>query len=207
MALKHVLLGLLAVIGPRTGYGLHKAFFYPGRPTLPQIYHTLRDLKEEKLTEYERVYGQKEPSKNVFRVTESGYAELDRWLKRTDDDVVPMREALFIRTWFGSMIEKEEMIDCLKKYAEKRKAEMKYYDEQRKRILVDVSKKPLSPQDRFYWSLAFDYIATKLKADMDFTDHAIQQLLDTEVELSGNGEKKNKDNGKVKPSPFSSTGK
>jgi PadR family transcriptional regulator, regulatory protein AphA len=80
---KHALLGFLS-FGPATGYELKHAFensiqhFWSA--DLSQIYRTLESLREEGLVTMRIEHQESKPPKHIYSLTESGRAELLRWL-------------------------------------------------------------------------------------------------------------------------------
>ena len=174
MALKHVLMGFLSY-RPTNGYRLHRMFAEPFRPTLPQIYRALNDMADEGLVQSNRIHHEKRPARNVFHLTEAGYAELGRWLKEEPSGVT-VNDPFLQRIWFGNLGNREDMIAYVKAYGDKKKEEIEYYD----RTIDDFDQKSLkmygTPLDRFYWHLAFDYIRQRAKAELEWAEAAVQRV-------------------------------
>ncbi|MGV8059658.1 MAG: helix-turn-helix transcriptional regulator [Smithellaceae bacterium] len=195
MALKHSLIGLLARFGPITGYSLHKKITSPRRPSLPQIYRSLREMAEDKLIEYNRVHAEKEPTKNLFSVTPAGMEELKRWLEAPDREE-PIMEPLMPKLWFAGFTERDVIVKHLNSFAEYRKAEIKFYQEEKKRW-ISSKRANKNPADRVYWILAFDYIIAKGKGDLAWTQSTVKELLSIDVDtfknIDGDSSEKNID--------------
>src|SRR5690349_10724831 len=83
MSLQHMILGVLKY-GPISGYDLNKAFqasiqhFWETEQSL--IYRALYKMQDFGWVESESVAQDNAPAKKLYRLTESGRAELKRWL-------------------------------------------------------------------------------------------------------------------------------
>ena len=191
MALKHVLLGFLT-FKPSSGYTLHKLFFEPVRPMLPQIYRALNEMNSEGLVEFDRVQQQTLPARNVFRLTQAGRVELENWIVGPSE-VPPMREAMVQRVWFGSVVKQEDLITNIKTYIDKKKQEIEYYNTTGRENAGRSEKKGYgSPLDRLYWRLYVDYVRRRGNAELEWAEDVIRQIskFDTDNFKISNREKK-----------------
>ena len=196
MALKHVLLGLLS-LKPSSGYSLHKFFFEPGRPMLPQIYRALNDMYAEGFVDFDRVEQKKLPARNVFRVTPAGRAELEKWVEGPSS-VPPFREAIMQRVWFGSVAKNEGITANIKAYIEKKKEEIEYYHNKGRELSEKSLKRGYGgPLDKFYRNLAFDYIQRRGKVELEWAEDAIRQIANLNPEDVGMGGTGGKKRGRV----------
>lgn len=107
LAVKHGILGILAG-RPRHGYELKTQF---ERLTgglwelnVGQIYSTLERMQKEGLVALEGAEGPEEERK-TYRITETGLAELERWLARPPLKARPLRDEMYVR--LGLLIEKD----------------------------------------------------------------------------------------------------
>ncbi|MGV8058602.1 MAG: hypothetical protein AB2L12_11345 [Smithellaceae bacterium] len=137
-------------------------------------------MTEDKLIEYNRVHAEKEPTKNLFSVTPAGLEKLKRWLEAPDREE-PINEPLMPKLWFASFSEKNAIIRHLKSFAEYRKTEVKFYQEEQKRW-ISSKRANKNPADRVHWTLAFDYIIAKGKGDLAWAESAIKKLLSGDVD-------------------------
>jgi len=176
MALKHLLLGFLAR-KPSSGYSLHKDIFVPMRPTLSQIYRTLNDMSTEGLVESDRVEQKKLPARNVFHITESGYDELCQWI-RSKSELAQIREPLLQILWFGSVVDKEDILSKVRAYIEEKKRELQYYEAEATKSGRKGKKTHTSTLDIFYQSLVFDYIRRRSKVELEWAEVAAQLILE-----------------------------
>lgn len=177
MALKHLLLGLIAVFGPRSGYDIHSTMIKLRRPHLPQIYLSLKEMAKDSLVESERIHSADRPTKNVFRITDRGYEELQRWLE-DKDDIEPIYEPLTQKLWFSRMAHKEAVIENLKSYIKHRTDELAYYEKLRKKYTDTAVYKHVStnPLDKFFSGQALDYIIERGYTDIKWSQKAIASI-------------------------------
>lgn len=100
MSLQHMILGLLDM-RPMSGYDLNKAFhntvqhfWYADQS---QIYRALHKLHEQEWVEMERIVQADHPVKKIYRPTETGLAELRRWV------LTPIAESQTRQAWLGQI--------------------------------------------------------------------------------------------------------
>ena len=107
MALRYALLGALADY-PRTGYELLKHFeqslAYAWPASHSQIYPELARLRDDGLIEQT---GAGARNSKTYAVTETGLAEIRRWLRETEPDRRVRSDAL-LRTFFLWLLEPDE---------------------------------------------------------------------------------------------------
>ena len=180
MALKHVLLGLLAY-KPSSGYSLHKMFFDPARPMLSQIYRALNEMYAEGIVDFERVEQKKLPARNVFHLTKAGRGELDKWIRKPWA-VGSIREPFVLILWFSRLVKKEDIIENVKTYRDKKKDELEYYNSDAKGRVQKSWKGYGNPLDKFYWDLAFDYIQRRGTAELEWAEATIKRISNLKTE-------------------------
>lgn len=121
MALKHAVLASL-LDGRASGYELAKrmdisvANFWHALPT--QIYAELRRLEEERLVAGEDVEQERRPNKRVFRVTDAGRVELDRFTQ-TQPRPTAIKDELLVQIQAADAGDPEAVADWID---ERRKA-------------------------------------------------------------------------------------
>ncbi|MBM3182665.1 MAG: PadR family transcriptional regulator, partial [Chloroflexi bacterium] len=162
---------------PSSGYSLHKDIFVPMKPTLSQIYRTLNDMSTEGLVESDRVEQKKLPARNVFHITESGYDELRQWI-RAKSELAQIREPLLQILWFGSVVDKEDILSKVRAYIEEKKGELQYYEAEATKSGRKVKKTQASTLDVFYQNLVFDYIRRRSKVELEWAEVAAQLILE-----------------------------
>lgn len=110
--LKHGILGLLSY-GSMTGYEINKAFkdslSYFWNAQTSQIYRELQTLKQNGWATDKTVEQDGKPDKKLFTITDSGRAELNRWLTEDNTDITT-RSPLMMKTFFRGERSVEENI-------------------------------------------------------------------------------------------------
>ena len=101
---KHALLGLLAQ-GPQHGYDLKTAFEADLSPDSPlnfgQVYTTLERLERDGLVAHHVVAQEERPDKKVYRLTDAGRAELERWLATPSSSALDLRNETFLKLFLA----------------------------------------------------------------------------------------------------------
>ena len=105
--LKYALLGILAA-QPRHGYDLKVAFEAAFGGTWPlnigQIYTTLGRLDRDGLVACEVVEQEALPDRKVYRLTDLGRKELERWLDEPPRLSPPLHDELFVKVLVQSFV-------------------------------------------------------------------------------------------------------
>jgi PadR family transcriptional regulator AphA len=121
LSLKHALLGFLS-FGPATGYELKHAFensiqhFWSA--DLSQIYRALESLREEGLVTMRIEHQKSKPPKHIYSLTESGRAELLRWLHEPTVELPTVRNPFLMKVFFGALLPKEVLLEHLHRFDE-----------------------------------------------------------------------------------------
>jgi DNA-binding PadR family transcriptional regulator len=105
MSIRHSLLALLSE-GPKYGFQLRQEFESSTGEVWPlnvgQVYTTLQRLERDGLAESDNV--EADERQRNFRITESGSAELSRWLRTPPDLSEPPRDELVIKVLVASRL-------------------------------------------------------------------------------------------------------
>ncbi|MBP7998650.1 MAG: PadR family transcriptional regulator [Chloroflexi bacterium] len=115
--LKYVLLGFLNY-GPQTGYELKQvmdqstAFFWHAKQS--QVYTTLKALAEEGLVVSHIEPQDDRPDRRVYVITETGRADLQKWLARPQTEIDPRKETLLLKLFFSAQLGKETILTHLR---------------------------------------------------------------------------------------------
>ncbi|MGH9043926.1 MAG: PadR family transcriptional regulator [Acidimicrobiales bacterium] len=98
MSVRHALLGLLSE-GPKYGHQLRQEFEAATGDVWPlnvgQVYTTIGRLERDRLVESDDSLT--DAPQNIYRITEAGASELDRWLRTPPDLTSPPRDELVIK--------------------------------------------------------------------------------------------------------------
>jgi PadR family transcriptional regulator, regulatory protein AphA len=116
VSLAHAILGFLEKT-PLTGYDLKTICFdgsvnYFWAADQAQIYRTLDKMQEQGLVESKLEYQENRPNRKVYHITESGRAELTRWL-RASQPLPAKREPFLVQLYFSAEQPQEEVIGLL----------------------------------------------------------------------------------------------
>jgi DNA-binding PadR family transcriptional regulator len=177
MSLKHAILGFLSY-GPQTGYNLKNLFdlsvrhFWPADQS--QIYRTLSDLADEGFATVELVEQTDRPNKKVYHITETGRAELQRWLL---DPIPPLepRSAPLIQVFFGGLLDDEEMLAKFERLQDQCRAILAAYDQVPEQIepFFEVAK---DQREIFYWLLTLEAGKRTMQAHLEWAESVIERL-------------------------------
>lgn len=176
MALKHVLLGILCY-GPRAGYSLHKMFWSPVRPALPQIYRTINEMVDESLITIDRVDNGKQPTRNMCSITEKGYVEFKHWVME-HERARPTREPLMQQLVFSGILDKKDLIAKIEAYKVQKKKELLYYTSRSPKELSRGLPKDTAPFTELCAELVHEYMRRRNGAEVEWARDAIERIND-----------------------------
>lgn len=136
MSLRFALLGLLAV-EPASGYDLKRAInrstYFIWNATGPQIYNTLRDLREDGYITSKSLAQKGKPDKHIHTITANGQAALKEFMGKPIRASVT-RDEVLLRIFFGNFASKETMKRELAAYLERIGKERAYMEGTEARI-------------------------------------------------------------------------
>src|SRR5512137_14523 len=130
MSLEFAILGFLNY-HPYSGYDLKKIFdtsirhFWPADQS--QIYRTLSRLTEQGFAEMEKVPQSDRPDRKVYHITDSGRAEMLKWLAGPVPTGEP-RSAPLIQVFFAGQLSDEEILAKFEGFASILRAILVQYD-------------------------------------------------------------------------------
>ncbi|MCL1950698.1 MAG: PadR family transcriptional regulator [Turicibacter sp.] len=120
MSLKHGLLGFLTY-GDMSGYDLEKLFsqsighFWSAK--ISQVYRDLTTMEKTGWVASEMVVQTGKPNKKVFKITEGGQQELERWLLEYDvSQALEIRVGLLMRMFFSKRVPVQATIQMLGRF-------------------------------------------------------------------------------------------
>jgi len=174
MSLKHVLLGFL-IHKKNSGYSLHKRFFSTTRPLLPQVYRALNEMASSGFISSKRTIDGKLPVRNIFSVTNAGYAEFEQWMKNASD-VDPIKETSLHKLWFAGFFNEEVAKSLIEGIATKRREELQYYSKRASSLDTEKPKFYKSLWNKLIWKLAFDYILRRAKVEIEWAEAAMKEI-------------------------------
>ncbi len=182
MSLEHAVLGFLHY-RPYSGYDLKKIFdasvrhFWPADQS--QLYRTLARMNEKDWVEIETVPQESRPDRKLYHITESGRAELHRWMTTPLPPEV-QRSAEMIKVFFAGRLSDEEFLAFFEETAAQMRAGLAHYA-QIPRTLETYREYTTSPREFFFWMLTLDVGIYTLQANLDFIENLIQRIRNGEV--------------------------
>lgn len=139
MSLQNAVLGILTY-SPMNGYHLKKIFDksvnYSWTASLSQIYRELGILEKKGQVISSIEKQEDRPDKKIYRITEDGKKSFEDWLINFPESFsTPKRDEFMLRLFFGSKIEKEELIKQFKRFIEERESFREIMKEGKKAIM------------------------------------------------------------------------
>ncbi len=190
MSLKHALLGFLNY-GDMTGYDLKQCFdqsiqhFW--NANLSQIYPALSQLEEDGLLTMKVEYQEDRPNRKVYRITEAGCAELQRWLREPMDSP-PNRQPFLIKVFFGKSMAKEDLLAQLRSQLSLHKEQMSTYQGPVREVLRQYIEATGLEQEGLFWGLTLEAGIKQKKAWIEWLEETIEKIGSTKDTPGTNGQ-------------------
>ena len=185
MSLPHAILGFLQVM-PLTGYDLKTlafdktvAHFWPA--VLPQIYRELDKMAAKGWVESELEIQEGKPNRKVYRITETGKAELAHWL-RSYQPPPAHREAFLIQLFFAAQLSNAEIVALLKQQREAHAQKLAEYQQ------IHIPRGTGTPHEERQRTLMWLTLDLGLRHEqmyLDWLDDAIATVAAFEVDVQG----------------------
>ncbi len=178
MSLKYAMLGFLNY-GDMTGYDLKQCFDQSIKhfwnANLSQIYPTLSRLEEDGLLTMKVEYQEDRPNRKVYRITEAGREELQRWLR---EPMAPQlhRNPFLIKIFFGRSIKKEELLVQLRHHLALHKEEMSAYQGPVREVLMQYIEATGLKREGLFWGLTLEAGIKQNKASIEWLEEAISKI-------------------------------
>lgn len=177
MSLGYAILGFLNY-RPYTGYDLKKIFdtsihyFWPADQS--QIYRTLARLTENGWAEMEKIPQEDRPDRKVYHITESGRAELRRWISGPPPPS-ESRSAPLIQVFFSGQLSDEEVLAKFESYAALMRAILSQYEQVPGQIEPFQEEIP-SPREHFFWLLTLENGLANMRASLAWAESVIERV-------------------------------
>ena len=131
MSLSHAILGLLS-IQSMSGYDLkHLAFeqtiAHFWQADQAQIYRTLDKMAEAGWISSQLEIQDGRPNRKIYSLTDTGHAELERWL-RTDQPLPVYREAFLVQLFFAEQLPPDVILEQVEKHIAGHQARLLTYE-------------------------------------------------------------------------------
>jgi len=136
MSLRFTLLGLLA-LEPASGYDLKRTIerstYFIWNATGPQIYNTLRKLREEGYTTTVSLPQKGKPEKQIHTITPAGHTALQDFMNEPIRASVT-RDEVLLRIFFGNFASKKIVMREIESYLDRIRRERAYMEATEARI-------------------------------------------------------------------------
>ena len=112
------------------------------------------------------------PNRKIYRVTETGQAELRRWLEEFPE-IPEHRESMLIKVFFGNQMDPQHFRFHLEQWREYHCGLLRRYDEEIRPIVEQSAKRTGAKEDARYWSLTLDFGRRHAKMVIDWCDEIL----------------------------------
>ncbi|HTI12985.1 MAG TPA: PadR family transcriptional regulator [Dictyobacter sp.] len=173
--LRYIMLGLLW-IRPMSGYDIKQAFeraiasyWNAGNS---QIYTTLKNLHKAGLIDAEIIVQTSRPNRKVYRLTQAGHNELERWMH----EEIPERftkDEFLTKLFFCGTTSDEIVLEHLREHRESLLKQLAHMEWARREY---GSRHVRRPKLLEYQLLVRDYKEAELRAGLEVTEQAIKRL-------------------------------
>jgi PadR family transcriptional regulator AphA len=182
MSLEYAILGFLNY-HPYSGYDLKKIFdssvrhFWPADQS--QIYRTLSRLTDQNFAEMEKIAQDDRPDRKVYHITDSGRAELLKWLAEPPPMGEP-RSAPLIQVFFAGQLSDEELLAKFEGFASIMRTVLAQYD-QVPAQLGPYQQEITSPREHFFWMLTLENGIHNMRANLEWAESIIERIKNGQV--------------------------
>jgi len=178
MSLPHLVLGILKY-GPMSGYDLNKAFqasvqhFWNTEQS--QIYRALYRLREDGWVAVEVVPQENAPNKKLYRLTDSGRAELHRWLAQPQP-APALHEGWIGQLFFAAELDQAELAHLLTARIAALRAVLAVFDQTLPGNAAEYGRLYNAAADVPYWQWTIDYGRRKAQFDLEWALETVARL-------------------------------
>jgi len=171
---QEVLLGLLTV-EPMSGYDLGQTirtsigFFW--NESYGQIYPNLKRLAAAGLVTAKTEKQKGKPDRQVYSITRSGRARLEKWIAVEPQPEVPRNE-LLLKLFFGAQVGPGTVIGYVERMAQSNKAYLEKFRQIERELLSQMGRYPDVP----YWRMAARFGQMELEAHVRWTEETLTAL-------------------------------
>ncbi len=171
---KYAILGILSQ-GDRSGYDIKKeitgSIDHFWHESFGQIYPTLKQLHEDGLVTKTTEPQDSRPDRHVYAITETGLEVLQEWLRRPVD-LLPNRNELLLKLFFGRNLTPDENIAHLKNHRQRMVSSRRLYQQMAESLRAKLPDHPDLP----YYLITLNHGIHVTQAIADWCDETIEQL-------------------------------
>ncbi|OPX60080.1 MAG: Transcriptional regulator PadR-like family protein [Methanobacterium sp. PtaB.Bin024] len=182
MSLSYAMLGILSY-GPMTGYGLKKVFdksiSQVWAASLSQIYRELSTLEKNGYVSSTIQKQEDRPDKRIYTITEIGKDAFLDWLGDFPEKLVfPQRDEFMLRIFFGSKLEKEEVIKQFERFIFQKNQYMGILSEIEDKFNEGGNEFVIgsAEKDKLFWHFTIKRSKMTLKTVIKWAEECIKEL-------------------------------
>jgi len=177
MSLDHAILGFLNYHA-YSGYDLKKIFDTSVRhfwsADQSQIYRTLARLTENGQAVMEKIPQEDRPDRKLYHITETGRAELLRWIYGPPP-LDPPHSAPLVQIFFSGQLTDEEALSKFEGYAASMRAILGRYEQVTGQI-GPFQQEISSPREHFFWLLTLENGMVNMRANLAWAESVIERI-------------------------------
>lgn len=182
MSLSNAILGLLTYM-PMTGYNLKKIFdrsvSHVWAASLSQIYRELSTLEKKGYVTSKIEKQEDKPDKKVYTITEEGKNAFNHWLGDfPEKSLSPIRDDFLLRIFFGSQLEKDQLINEFKRYILQREEYLKLLMHIEENFSTYCREFPISSPEKemIFWHFTIKMGMMTLETTITWAKQCIDEL-------------------------------
>lgn len=174
MSLANAILGLLSC-KEMTGYDLKYYFdasiknIWPAH--LSQIYRDLKSLENDGFVESYIEPQESKPDRKVYRITDKGLKQFQDWMLKSPNFTSAVRDEIALRMFFGSRIDKDELVFQLKLFLKDRKETLAFLDH-----IAATIKDSEFESEKPFWLLSLRKGVKIAEAELAWAEECIKEL-------------------------------
>lgn len=166
MIIDYAILGLLSW-KPLTGYDVKRVMqdspflYWSGNNN--QIYKALMKLLENGFVTNEIQYQESAPNKKIYSITESGMAELIRWVMSEEPEAPEFKKTFLIQLSWAGRLEPEKVDELLTRYEKIMTQQLAMRKEEKRREKNFPNR---SEQEHFVWEMLYENFVMTCEAEL-----------------------------------------
>ena len=166
MQIDYAILGLLSW-KPLTGYDVKRVMqdspflYWSGNNN--QIYKALMKLLENGFVTNEIQYQESAPNKKIYSITESGMAELIRWVTSGEPEAPEFKKTFLIQLSWAGRLDPETVDELLARYEKIMTQQLAMRKEEKHREKNFPNR---SEQEHFVWEMLYSNFVTMCEAEL-----------------------------------------
>lgn len=182
MSLSHAILGILTY-GPITGYDLKKIFdksiSQVWAASLSQIYRELSGLEKKGYVSSSIQKQEDRPDKKIYKITQQGRNVFSRWLSDFPEKLsFPKRDEFMLRIFFGSRLEKDQLINEFERFISQKKKHLETLKEIEKSFDTCSSQFNVesAEKEELFWHLTIKRGQMTLEILIKWAEESIKEI-------------------------------